>query len=103
MANNFWKKTCDFFRRAFEAIKKNSLDGLKWAGVDGLLNMESAALAVLFLGVFLPPFWSAGIAALLAAAKSFVDEKKGHSGEVHDIVCAGVGVVCGFILLIALI
>ena len=103
MANNFWKKTCEFFKRAFEAIKKNTLDGIKWAGVDGLLNMESAALAVLLFGVFLPPIWSAGITALLAAAKSFIDEKNGHSGEVHDIVCAGVVVICGFILLLALI
>lgn len=103
MLDNFWDKICKFVNKAFTSLKNNAIRGVKWAGTDGLLNMETGALLVIFLRLFLPLWWSAVVAFVGVLTKCAIDENNGHKGEVHDLVCAAVGVTIGVILLAALL
>ncbi len=103
MLSKFWNKTCEFSKKALTALKNNAIRGAKWAGYDGLLNMETGALMVIFLKVFLPTLWAAAAAFISVLIKSAIDENNGQKGEVHDLVCATVGVTIGVILLAALL
>ena len=100
--HNTWKKISEFFKKVAAALKANARDGIRWAGADGLLNMETAALLTIALGIFLPVMWSMIVSFIGVLVKCSTDEKRGRAGEVHDLVCATVGVVIGAILLIAL-
>ena len=103
MASKSLGKFYDFCKNAFEVIKKNTRDGIAWAGIDGLANMETAALLVIFLRLFFPIVWAIGVSTALVLGKCIIDEIKGHRNEIHDFVCAVVGVVCGALLLMALL
>lgn len=97
-----WLKISAWATKAFESLKSNAKRGIKWAGPDGLLNMETTALLVIALGIFLPTPWAAAVSFLISVFKCASDERRGHSGEIHDLVCATAGVVVGTILLLAL-
>lgn len=97
-----WLKISAWATNAFEALKSNAKRGIKWAGTDGILNMETTALITIALGIFLPIVWSAASGFVISIIKCSTDEKKGRSGEIHDLVCATAGVVVGAILLLAL-
>ena len=84
-------------------LKYGYLRGLKWIGYDGLLNMESFALLVIVLIIFLDYHWAIIVASLIAGLKSFIDYKNGHKNEKHDLICAGLGIVIGFIIVIAIL
>lgn len=99
---DIWNKISNFLDRAAETLKKNAIRGLKWAGLDGILNMETAALLTVFLGIFIPTVWAMAATIICMIIKCSYDEKAGHEGEVHDLICASVGAIIGAILLIAL-
>jgi len=84
--------------------KINELDtnGRKWIGFDGLLNMETFALTTLFFMIFFKAYISAGISLLFSIVKCYTDYKKGSSNEKHDLICAGIGIVFGCIIGLAL-
>ena len=84
--------------------KINDLDakGRKWIGYDGLLNMETFALVAIFFMIFVPTIVSAGITFVLACLKCYCDNKRGHVNEKHDLICAGIGIIFGCIIGIAI-
>ena len=91
----------NFCTKTFFMLKANMKRGMEWTGNDGLINMESAALLVLFLRIFFPFPCCAILSFLLMAIKCIIDSKKGHIDEKHDMICAVIGVVCGVILAMA--
>lgn len=97
-----WHKILVFLDKALLTLKENAANGIKWAGMDGILNMETSALLTIFLGIFLPTVWAMSSALVAMVIKCAADEKRERKGEVHDLICASVGVIIGAILLIAL-
>ena len=97
---------CKFLNNCFLFFnqKINELDksGRKWIGFDGLLNMETFALATIFFMIFLPVVFSVGITIVIALAKCLCDNKKGHLNEKHDLICAAIGIIFGCILGLAI-
>jgi hypothetical protein len=82
----------------------NELDanGRKWIGYDGLLNMETFALTTLFFMIFFKAYFAAGFSLIMVLIKCYTDKKKGHFNEKHDLICAGIGIVFGCIIGLAL-
>ena len=80
-------------------IWKNILDldekGKKWIGTDGLLNMETSALFVLVLMFFFPVLWAMIFGFIVVLVKCMIDKSKGHEKEVHDLICATIGLIIG--------
>ena len=80
-------------------IWKNILDldekGKKWIGTDGLLNMETSALFVLVLMFFFPILWAMIFGFIVVLVKCMIDKSKGHEKEVHDLICATIGLIIG--------
>ena len=78
---------------------KNILDldgkGKKWIGTDGLLNMETSALFVLVLMFFFPVLWAMIFGFIVVLIKCMMDKSKGHEKEVHDLICATIGLIIG--------
>ena len=101
MTGNALPKFRNFFKNVFECLKKNTKRGIEWTGIDGLVNIETAALLVVFLRIMFPFPCCAILSFLIMALKCVVDHKKGHSNEKHDFICAIIGVVCGVILSMA--
>ena len=88
--NRLWDKLCENTRR-----------GTKWFGPDGFLNLETAALAYLFLVIFLSIPCAVAVTMCGAVIKCAYDAYHGSIDERHDILCAGLGVVVGIILSLA--
>lgn len=84
-------------------LKEGYTRGKKWIGYDGLLNIESFALMLIILTIFLEYHWASIITMLVAGLKSFIDYKNGHKNEKHDLICAGLGIIIGFIIVIAIL
>lgn len=85
-------------KKLWNNLKKRANDGKKWIGVDGLLNMETAALIEIFLMIFFPTMWAMFFAATIMVGKCAFDKTKGHENELHDLICAIIGVMIGAIL-----
>ena len=88
---NFWEK-----------VKAQHARGIKWIGIDGLANAESAALLTLFFMMFCSIVWAIGISMFLMIGKCILDKTRGHDNEKHDLICAFIGVLIGAILGFAL-
>lgn len=82
-------------------LKEGYIRGKKWIGYDGLLNMETSALLNVIINIFLNAFWSLGITCFIVGAKCLIDKKNGHSNEKHDLICASIGIIIGFLIIIA--
>ena len=95
------------FKEKLKNVKKILKDsyfrGLKWIGYDGLLNIESFALLIIVLIIFLEYHLAIIFASFVAGLKSFIDYKNGHKNEKHDLICAGLGIIIGFIIVIAIL
>jgi hypothetical protein len=90
-----------FCANAFEGIKKNTKRGIEWTGSDGLINMETGALLVLFFRIIFPFPCCAVVSFLIMGIKCAFDSCKGHKNEKHDFICAFIGVLCGVMLSMA--
>ena len=90
-AYNFLKEKCKNFASL-------SSKGWKWMGVDGLLNLETAALTTVILKMILPLDWAMIFAALIGVAKSVLDKSNGHENETHDLICIFIGIVLGGVI-----
>lgn len=88
-------KIMNFFKKIWTFILDLDKKGKKWIGTDGLLNMETSALLVLLLMFFFPVFWSMIFGFIIMLVKCLLDKSKGHNNEVHDLICAAVGVTIG--------
>jgi len=93
------KKPLEKFKSKINELDAN---GRKWIGYDGLLNMETFALITMFFMIFFNAYLSAGFSLIIALIKCYTDKKKGHLNEKHDIMCAGIGIVFGCIIGLAL-
>lgn len=91
-------KISSLLKKCREFLIKNHIDGYKWLGDDGLLNMESAALLTIFFMILFPIVWSVILALIVVCAKCAFDKSRGHEDEKHDLICACVGVIIGAIL-----
>ena len=94
-------KTYGFLKRQFESLVNNGKRGVDWVGINGLANMESAALFTIFLMLFFPAVWSMVFAICIVMSKCLLDKKNGSRNECHDFICAVIGVVMGVILGVA--
>lgn len=101
MAINILSKLRSFCGNLFGIIKANTKRGIEWTGIDGLVNMETAALLVVFLRIMFPFPCCAILSFLIMLLKCVIDSKRGHGNEKHDFICAFIGVVCGVILSMA--
>ena len=97
---NAFAKIHDFFKnnRIISFLKEKYIEGKKWIGVDGLINLESSALLMIFLTLFISPVWAALITLIMVALKCCVDAMKGSSNEKHDFICCIMGILFGIIL-----
>jgi hypothetical protein len=91
-----FKKTKFFFY--LKDVKERNKKGFKWIGYDGLINMESSALLTIFFMIFFPKFISMLLTALIVIGKCIIDKRNGHEQELHDFICAFVGIAFGAIL-----
>lgn len=82
----------------FKNIKENLINGYKWLGTDGIINMETSALLMLIFMVFFPVATSAILTFLLVIGKCTFDKSRGSENETHDFVCAIVGILFGVII-----
>lgn len=98
MLDKLLEKFSSFCKNALNRIKETNIRGMQWVGLDGLANMETSALLVIFLMLFCPVIWSMAISIILVVGKSLLDTKKGSSDEKHDLICCIVGVLLGAIL-----
>ena len=101
MFKNAFAKLKIFFSNLFSTLKINTKRGIDWTGIDGLANMETAALLVIFLRIMFPFPCCAVLSFLIMTIKCIIDSKKGHKNEKHDMICAIIGVICGVILSMA--
>ena len=82
----------------FKTIKENLINGYKWLGNDGIINMETSALLMLIFMVFFPVVTSAILTFLLVIGKCTFDKSRGAENETHDFICAIVGILLGVII-----
>ena len=88
--NAFWDKICE-----------TTVRGARWFGYDGLVNLESAALLYLFFVLFMSVPAAGLVTGCIALVKCAYDAHGGHVDEMHDMLCAGLGIVVGIILSLA--
>lgn len=91
------------FIEAYKRVKDTYIRGKKWIGYDGLLNMETFALILMLLIVFLPIKCAIILSTILALFKTYIDVKNGHKNEAHDLICASLGIIFGGIIVMAII
>lgn len=91
-------KFIDFCYGFFLKTKTHFDCGVKWIGNDGLINMESAALLTIFFMIFFPIVISCACSFILVMTKCIIDKKNGHDNEIHDFICAVIGVLIGAML-----
>ena len=101
MAINILSKLRSFCDNVWKVIKANTKRGIEWTGIDGLANMETAALLVLFLRIMFPFPCCAILSFLIMLVKCLIASRKAHGNEKHDFICAFIGVICGVILSMA--
>lgn len=99
---DFFVKVKEVCGKGWDFIKDFFKKGYDWLGLDGILNLESAALITLILMVFFDSVFSMATTFILMAIKCVWDAQHGHLNEKHDLVCACLGVVMGAILGICL-
>jgi hypothetical protein len=85
----------EFLKKFLKSILDLDKKGRKWIGNDGLLNMETSALLVLVLMFFLPALWSFIFGFIIVVIKCLLDKSKGHDKEMHDLICATIGLIIG--------
>ena len=88
----------DKVKKFFTNVKNQILDGYKWLGTDGVINMESSALLVIVLTLFLPVFWASILTFLIVIGKCTFDKSRGRENEKHDFICCILGILLGVIL-----
>lgn len=93
-----FNKICQFFKGQFEQLKERSRRGIDWIGKDGLINMETSGLLVIFFMIFFKPLIAMGVSFLLVSSKCIFDKKRGSEHEEHDFICSLIGVIAGVIL-----
>ena len=72
--------------------------GISWIGIDGLLNMETSALLTIFFMIFFPVMWAMIFSVVIVVGKCLFDKSRGHENELHDLICAVIGVLVGAML-----
>lgn len=91
-------KFFEWIKKTFLKIKDAHNRGIKWIGMDGLLNMETAALLTIFFMIFFPTMWAMIFSVVVVLGKCLFDKSRGHENELHDFICAIIGVLIGSIL-----
>lgn len=91
-------KFCNWVSKTYKKICEAHHRGIAWIGIDGLLNMETAALLTIFFMIFLPVMWAMIFSVLVVAGKCLLDKSHGHENELHDFICAIIGVLVGVML-----
>jgi heme/copper-type cytochrome/quinol oxidase subunit 2 len=84
----------NFFTKVTDNLKK----GYEWLGTDGIINMETSALLMMIFMVFFPIFWSAIITFIIVIGKCTLDKTRNRENEMHDFICAIIGILVGVIL-----
>lgn len=97
---NVFVKIRDFFKnnKIVSFLREKYKEGKEWIGIDGLINLESSALLMIFLTLLISPVWAALITLIIVAIKCCVDAMNGSSNEKHDFICCIVGILFGIIL-----
>ena len=96
-------KFFDFLNRAHNRIIETHRRGIEWIGLDGLANMESSALLVIFFMIFFRPLVSIILSFILMSLKCAVDKKKKHNGELRDFLMSVIGIAGGTVLGLAML
>lgn len=91
-------KFSSFVKKSKEFLIKNHIDGYKWLGDDGIINLESSALLTIFFMILFPIAWSVILTLIVVCAKCAFDKSRGSEKEKHDLICACAGVIIGAIL-----
>ena len=91
-------KISSFLKKCKDFLVKNYIDGYKWLGDDGIINLESSALLTIFFMILFPIVWSVILALIAICAKCAFDKSRGSEKEKHDLICACAGVIIGVIL-----
>ena len=98
---SFVQKVKGFFVNIWEYLKESFERGYKWIGIDGLINMETSALLVMFFLLLFPAIWASFITLVIVVGKCLFDKRRGSDKETHDFICAIIGIIGGLILGIA--
>lgn len=93
-----FKNFLDKVKTFFVNLKDKAVKGYKWVGVDGLLNFETSALLTILFISFFPVAWSTALTFIIVSLKCSLDKTRGRKGELHDLICAVVGISIGVIL-----
>lgn len=92
------EKVCDFFEKIFLVLKERFIEGYQWIGTNGLINMETSALLMIFFVLLFHPIWSAFLTFIIMGIKCYYDAKHGSDHEKHDLICASIGIIVGLLL-----
>ena len=95
------KKVVNDINRLWDKICKTTVRGARWFGYDGLVNLETAAILYLFMVLFMSVPMAGLVTMCVALVKCAYDSNHGHVDEMHDMLCAGIGIVVGIILSLA--
>ena len=71
-----------------------------WVRRDGLLHIETCLVIAVILGLFLPWWWVGVIVSLAAGIGKELWDKKHGVYDTHDLICDGIGVVLGMLILV---
>jgi hypothetical protein len=82
----------------FNKTKDKVVNGYKWIGIDGIINMETSALLVMLFMIFFPVFWASVLTFIIVTGKCALDKSRGRENEKHDFICSIVGILLGIIL-----
>lgn len=79
-------------------LKNKTEKGYRWLGNDGIINMETSALLMIIFTLFFPILWSAFLTFLIVLGKCAFDKSRKRDNELHDLICAVIGIIIGIIL-----
>ena len=74
-----------------------------WIRTDGLLHIETSALIVVLVSIVISWWVGVGVSAVAGVGKELYDRShEGHCAEWHDVICDGIGVVIGAVVVLLL-
>jgi hypothetical protein len=96
--SSFFNKLSNVFVEMCNSLNR----GYMWLGTDGIINMETSALLMIIFMLFFPLTWASILTFLIVIGKCVLDKSRGRENELHDFICAIIGIIIGIILCSAL-